>query len=152
MWVSGYTCVGSTAVEMMEEISWIIRDNKEELKEVVHVGNSHSQGYTWQGSDKTVLGLFVRRQQQKIAVLERHRTADEGNEVVQGERCHGKISGSEVKYEYIKYYSSIHHSISVILQLVEQTAFHTNVVKVGNNLLRPYQGNKEYKGIFHLQN
>ena len=43
-----------------------------------------------QCSDKTVLGVFVCRQQQKIAVLERRWTADEGNEVVQGERCRGK--------------------------------------------------------------
>jgi hypothetical protein len=31
---------------MTEEISRIIRDNEEELKEVVHVGNSYSPGYT----------------------------------------------------------------------------------------------------------
>jgi len=30
----------------MEEISRIVRDNEEELKEVVHVGDSHSPEYT----------------------------------------------------------------------------------------------------------
>jgi hypothetical protein len=31
---------------MTEEISRIIRDNEEELKEVVYVGNDHSPEYT----------------------------------------------------------------------------------------------------------
>jgi hypothetical protein len=90
VWANGHTRVGSTAVEMTEEISRIIRNNREELKEVTHVGNSHSPGYTWHCSDTTVLGLFVCRQQQKITVLERHWIADEGNEVVLRERCCGK--------------------------------------------------------------
>lgn len=60
---------------MTEEISRIVRDNEEELEEVVHVGNSHTRIYLTQSSDKTVLGLFVCRQQQNTAVLERHRTA-----------------------------------------------------------------------------
>lgn len=47
VWAREYTCVGSTAEEIMEEISRIVRDNEEELKEVVHVGDSHSPEYTW---------------------------------------------------------------------------------------------------------
>jgi hypothetical protein len=42
----GYTCVGSTALEMTEGISRNVRGNEEELKEVVHVGNSRSPAYT----------------------------------------------------------------------------------------------------------
>jgi hypothetical protein len=53
-----------------------------------------------------------------------------------------------------KYYNSIHRSTSLILQLVERTVLHTDVVKVEKKcliiLLWPNQGNIEYKEIIHL--
>jgi hypothetical protein len=65
--------------------------------------------------------------------------------VVQGQRWDAKSQDKNKSMVMLSINSIIHHSIAVILQLVEHTVLHTDIVKVGKNLLHHLASAKTWK-------